>query len=108
LPYWRGIQLLCFDTRNRTCKIASALCTIPHYNNFVHLRDDRFHFHNKTIPGIYTNFISLITYRGKNKHRRIFRNGDRKSTRLNSSHVKISYAVFCLKKKKKTQTTKHV
>src|SRR5690606_40549878 len=28
-------------------------------------------------------------------------NEDRKSTRLNSSHVKISYAVFCLKKKKK-------
>src|SRR5690349_22189102 len=27
---------------------------------------------------------------------------DRKSTRLNSSHVEISYAVFCLKKKKKT------
>src|SRR5690625_2962636 len=29
------------------------------------------------------------------------RMGDRKSTRLNSSHVAISYAVFCLKKKKK-------
>src|SRR5690349_22182246 len=29
---------------------------------------------------------------------------DRKSTRLNSSHVEISYAVFCLKKKKKKQT----
>src|SRR4051812_49559089 len=28
---------------------------------------------------------------------------DRKSTRLNSSHMSISYAVFCLKKKKKTQ-----
>src|SRR5690554_778708 len=28
------------------------------------------------------------------------KNGDRKSTRLNSSHVRISYAVFCLKKKK--------
>src|SRR3989442_5794946 len=28
--------------------------------------------------------------------------GDRKSTRLNSSHVRISYAVFCLKKKKTT------
>src|SRR5690242_21175708 len=27
--------------------------------------------------------------------------GDRKSTRLNSSHMSISYAVFCLKKKKK-------
>src|SRR5690606_41448851 len=31
------------------------------------------------------------------------RNRDRKSTRLNSSHVKISYAVFCLKKKKKKE-----
>src|SRR5690349_23603091 len=30
--------------------------------------------------------------------------GDRKSTRLNSSHVEISYAVFCLKKKKKNKT----
>src|SRR5947199_5680123 len=29
------------------------------------------------------------------------RDGDRKSTRLNSSHLGISYAVFCLKKKKK-------
>src|SRR5438876_2264457 len=31
---------------------------------------------------------------------------DRKSTRLNSSHPSISYAVFCLKKKKKTIQTK--
>src|SRR5437867_10771436 len=31
--------------------------------------------------------------------------GDRKSTRLNSSHRTISYAVFCLKKKKKKQKT---
>src|SRR3989454_2267415 len=31
---------------------------------------------------------------------------DRKSTRLNSSHLVISYAVFCLKKKKKTTQTK--
>src|SRR3712207_8148918 len=30
--------------------------------------------------------------------------GDRKSTRLNSSHANISYAVFCLKKKKKITT----
>src|SRR5256886_6736485 len=30
------------------------------------------------------------------------RNADRKSTRLNSSHSQISYAVFCLKKKKKS------
>src|SRR5690606_39943049 len=32
----------------------------------------------------------------------VYRTADRKSTRLNSSHVKISYAVFCLKKKTKT------
>src|SRR2546421_7822032 len=31
--------------------------------------------------------------------------GDRKSTRLNSSHDQISYAVFCLKKKKKKRNT---
>src|SRR2546430_12287615 len=30
---------------------------------------------------------------------------DRKSTRLNSSHSQISYAVFCLKKKNKTEST---
>src|SRR3712207_8650906 len=33
--------------------------------------------------------------------------GDRKSTRLNSSHANISYAVFCLKKKKITITLKY-
>src|SRR5690348_18104644 len=33
---------------------------------------------------------------------------DRKSTRLNSSHPSISYAVFCLKKKKKTKQHKTV
>src|SRR2546426_8287821 len=45
--------------------------------------------------------------RGPKTHRRADRAGqrrDRKSTRLNSSHLVISYAVFCLKKKKKTHT----
>src|SRR5690606_8204736 len=37
----------------------------------------------------------------------IERTRDRKSTRLNSSHVKISYAVFCLKKKKQPQERNH-
>src|SRR5437868_12727058 len=36
-----------------------------------------------------------------------WRGSDRKSTRLNSSHVSISYAVFCLKKKKKNNTNDH-
>src|SRR2546430_10400066 len=39
-------------------------------------------------------------------HRRIpLWAGDRKSTRLNSSHSQISYAVFCLKKKSRTRRT---
>src|SRR5690606_40599902 len=39
-------------------------------------------------------------FAGRGDHR-----PDRKSTRLNSSHVKISYAVFCLKKKKNKSST---
>src|SRR2546429_6689795 len=38
------------------------------------------------------------------RHRRSLQ-GDRKSTRLNSSHGYISYAVFCLKKKKRLSST---
>src|SRR3989442_6567013 len=38
------------------------------------------------------------------RHRLSRHRQDRKSTRLNSSHVRISYAVFCLKKKKNTAT----
>src|SRR2546426_8829514 len=34
--------------------------------------------------------------------------GDRKSTRLNSSHLVISYAVFCLKKKKTNKSINHI
>src|SRR5690349_23351948 len=42
---------------------------------------------------------------GRSASERTLLRRDRKSTRLNSSHVEISYAVFCLKKKKKeTQT----
>src|SRR5438034_7324651 len=41
------------------------------------------------------------------RHRaRVARTRDRKSTRLNSSHTVISYAVFCLKKKKKNKDTR--
>src|SRR5256885_3262424 len=52
--------------------------------------------------------------RSSEEHTRVILDGDRKSTRLNSSHLVISYAVFCLKKKKKTTSpypeteTKHL
>src|SRR5260221_937767 len=38
---------------------------------------------------------------------KVFADGDRKSTRLNSSHTVISYAVFCLKKKNKRLVSRH-
>src|SRR6266480_6405951 len=38
---------------------------------------------------------------------RVARTPDRKSTRLNSSHMSIAYAVFCLKKKKQKTKKKH-
>src|SRR6267378_1317655 len=44
---------------------------------------------------------SSSCWRWRRRAKRRCRSGDRKSTRLNSSHVEISYAVFCLKKKKK-------
>src|SRR5690554_7175260 len=44
---------------------------------------------------------SLIQFLAGNLQKKMsFYRQDRKSTRLNSSHVRISYAVFCLKKKK--------
>src|SRR5699024_11828787 len=56
------------------------------------------------------NIDKIMTNISLNEHDNIFEigsgKGDRKSTRLNSSHVSISYAVFCLKKKKKHYTLK--
>src|SRR5690606_40235662 len=48
----------------------------------------------KTYLSIYSHIYSFTLEKSQNL--------DRKSTRLNSSHVKNSYAVFCLKKKKRT------
>src|SRR2546427_9472328 len=48
------------------------------------------------------NFIDTAPDYGRSEERI----GDRKSTRLNSSHSQISYAVFCLKKKKKKKKMK--
>src|SRR2546426_4795141 len=45
-------------------------------------------------------------HRGRLSGNRRCASRDRKSTRLNSSHLVISYAVFCLKKKKKTKKKK--
>src|SRR2546430_10882894 len=49
--------------------------------------------------GVLTNRLARIVDRAHALEQRLA--GDRKSTRLNSSHSQISYAVFCLKKKKR-------
>src|SRR5690606_41645740 len=50
--------------------------------------------------GIFFNVFAVFIQRGRANALNFTAGKDRKSTRLNSSHVKISYAVFCLKKKK--------
>src|SRR5690349_23398372 len=69
-----------------------------------------------------TLFPYTTLFRSRGKHTRLDQVGtaqaasvtvrvdreDRKSTRLNSSHVEISYAVFCLKKKKKNKKNKRI
>src|SRR5207253_9726701 len=52
---------------------------------------------HRAIHNVYGMRNARATYEGL--HAVDIVNGDRKSTRLNSSHVAISYAVFCLKKK---------
>src|SRR2546426_6448638 len=49
--------------------------------------------------GVYASTTKLIPWQESEAYF-LARNTDRKSTRLNSSHLVISYAVFCLKKKK--------
>src|SRR5690349_23491492 len=51
--------------------------------------------------GLWYGRGDLARFRGENVGHRQVGGPDRKSTRLNSSHVEISYAVFCLKKKKR-------
>src|SRR5690625_6355377 len=65
------------------------------YNANVYLEKDGKQVNAKSIMGI----MSLAITKGETVV--LMAEGDRKSTRLNSSHVAISYAVFCLKKKKK-------
>src|SRR5690606_40384597 len=51
-----------------------------------------------TIATPFATFAAWVDEAGRLTRFRLHADGDRKSTRLNSSHVKISYAVFCLKK----------
>src|ERR1041385_9313101 len=74
-----------------------------------------FFFNDTATTEIYTlSLHDALPISGRRRPRGWFHNAgcrrvraDRKSTRLNSSHGYISYAVFCLKKKKKVYTHPH-
>src|SRR5258708_25657466 len=68
-------------------------------------RDIRYAFwqNHAIVDAAIGTFIEYGT-KDRNKNRESYAELDRKSTRLNSSHQIISYAVFCLKKKKKKNT----
>src|SRR5437867_9325130 len=59
-------------------------------------------------PQAQNGYAILITPRNQDGNSPWSMVRDRKSTRLNSSHRTISYAVFCLKKKKKTQNQESI
>src|SRR3712207_6955064 len=65
-----------------------------------------FNFYNKWIDATGVRDMPAAAYEASG--RRLATRGDRKSTRLNSSHANISYAVFCLKKKTKSNRQLHV
>src|SRR3712207_8000319 len=77
LPYASSLCGACFDA----CPVAIDIPSI-----LVHLRAEHVEAQERTTP-------EAAAFRALS---------DRKSTRLNSSHANISYAVFCLKKKKTT------
>src|SRR5690606_41709814 len=70
----------------------------------IHYKDAKGKWQNID-PTVTTTDESGYAFGNKknNFHTFFGKKADRKSTRLNSSHVKISYAVFCLKKKNKAE-----
>src|SRR5947209_11306151 len=84
-PFWRGDATGLASTRTPIFRAFPRVGIPPTYKSWEDY-EKRIEF--------------MVNARGK--ARKI---GDRKSTRLNSSHANISYAVFCLKKNKSTRST---
>src|SRR2546426_2271955 len=61
-------------------------------------------FQQKVVDGLASGISGVVDLANQAVQNKINSKLDRKSTRLNSSHLVISYAVFCLKKKKKSRS----
>src|SRR5690606_41553155 len=85
LPIWIGVENASAQTRGE-CRRHQWSQPLHRNENLTYRR-----FYRVYRPPLYHHLFRSL----------LFSRGDRKSTRLNSSHVKISYAVFCLKKKNK-------
>src|SRR3989454_8197065 len=76
----------------------------PYTTLFRSYRRENLLYKNKPTKALYTRVLLGRLQRMADDWRPqvllVIKGGDRKSTRLNSSHLVISYAVFCLKKKK--------
>src|SRR5690606_41849836 len=90
-----------YTTLFRSGRDLFALRRFQHFSNhlqYLQLAFSSLRCHRAPLPGVSETLLGLDqrthAFIGQN-----FQQQDRKSTRLNSSHVKISYAVFCLKKK---------
>src|SRR2546430_13099353 len=100
----RRLRLFFFSSRRRhtrfDCDWSSDVCSSDLGGRSPHLPT--------RTPARYRHHLGCQRQRRELPAQRIVGNTDRKSTRLNSSHSQISYAVFCLKKKKKkTLVNKH-
>src|SRR5690554_3907461 len=77
----------------------NRLVAVGGHGHIIYSDDNGIHWKQAKVPVAVT--LTKVFFVSGQIGWAVGHDGDRKSTRLNSSHVRISYAVFCLKKKKK-------
>src|SRR5690606_40578017 len=97
---WMGVPTLTLRGQTLIARQGASLLSAAGLEEWI--AEDIHQFHSKALA-FSADILALnalrLSLRDRVRESALF-NADRKSTRLNSSHVKISYAVFCLKKKK--------
>src|SRR5690554_7429393 len=94
----RALQKVTDIVRSRTDGVTGLVVYSGEAHTVTPLTDD-----TRTIETLLPALSPFIMPAPGSRPEKAVKLGDRKSTRLNSSHVRISYAVFCLKKKNKTE-----